>query len=51
MLTSSRVGPVGQVGIVDVDAVTGELVVDEQMRERILDNVKALASSALSSVE
>jgi hypothetical protein len=51
MLTSSRVGSVGQVGTVDVDAVTGELVVDEQMRERILDNVKALASSALSSVE
>ena len=50
MLTSSRVGAVGQAGTVDVDAETGELLVDEQVRERILANVKALTGSTLAPV-
>jgi hypothetical protein len=51
MLTSPSMGTVGQAGTVDVNAETGELLVDEQVRERILASVKALSSSTLSLVE
>lgn len=50
MLTSSHVGTVGQAGTIDVDAETGELLIDEHLRERILAHVEALSRSSLSSV-
>lgn len=46
VLTSSTRGVVGQVGSVDVDAETGELSVDEALKEHMLNNAKALVSSA-----
>ena len=42
VLTSSEIGPVGEVGRVEVDAENGELLVSDQLREQILDNVKHL---------
>lgn len=41
-LTSSEMGTVGQVGAVDVDAKSGELLISNDLREQILDNVKHL---------
>jgi hypothetical protein len=43
ILTSSNVGTVGQVGAVDVDTESGEILVGEELREQILDNVRHLA--------
>ena len=40
LLTSSKIGTVGQVGSVDVDAVTGELLVNGNLIEEILNNAK-----------
>jgi len=42
MLTSSEVGPVGEVSAVEVDAESGELLVSDQLKAQILDNVKRL---------
>lgn len=42
MLTSSEVGLVGEVGTVDLDAESGELLASDQLKEQILDNVKRL---------
>lgn len=42
MLTSSEVGPVGEVGAVEVNAESGELLVSDQLKAQILDNVKHL---------
>lgn len=42
MLTSSEVGPVGEVGAVEVNAESGELLVSDQLKAQILDNVKRL---------
>jgi hypothetical protein len=50
ILTSSSAGTVGQVGTVDVDAESGEIIVSEELREQILDNVKHLASPAPTPV-
>lgn len=50
ILTSSSVGTVGQVGVVDVDATSGETLVDEELRKQILDNVEHLVSSAPTPV-
>lgn len=50
ILTSSSVGTVGQVGVVDVDATSGETLVDEALRKQILENVKHLVSSAPTPV-
>jgi hypothetical protein len=38
------------VGTVDVDAESGEIIVSEELREQILDNVKHLASPAPTPV-
>jgi len=46
ILTSSSVGTVGQVGTVDVDAESGEMLASEELREQILDHVRHLASPA-----
>lgn len=37
MLTSSEVGPVGEVGAVEVDAESGELFVNDELKEQILN--------------
>ena len=49
LLTSSQVGVIGEVGFVDVDASTGEPLVNDELRTRILDNVNRLFSPTLSS--
>jgi hypothetical protein len=46
LLTSSRVGTVGQVGTVDVDATTGEVFVNPELKKQILANAKRAARSA-----
>jgi hypothetical protein len=42
LLTSSKIGTVGQVGTVDVDAVTGKLLVNKELIETILNNAQEL---------
>ena len=49
LLTSSKIGTVGQVGTVDVDAVTGKLLVNDELIEQILNNVKHLVSHRYQS--
>lgn len=44
LLTSSKIGTVGQVGTVDVDAVTGKLLVNDELIEQILNNAQELFS-------
>jgi len=39
ILTSFNIGTVGEVGTIDVDAVTGKLIVSHKLKQRILDNV------------
>jgi len=48
ILTSSEHGPVGEVGLVDVDAETGIPLADDHLRDHILSNVQHLVSSILS---
>jgi hypothetical protein len=50
LLTSPSVGTVGQMGTVDVDAESGELLISADLRERILDNVKHLARPTPTTV-
>ena len=50
LLTSSKIGTVGQVGTVDVDAVTGKLLVNDELIEQILNNVKHLVSPIYPSI-
>lgn len=50
LLTSSKLGPVGEVGAVEVDADTAELLVTSELRKRILDNVHQLTYSPSSTV-
>ncbi len=42
LLTSSKIGTVGQVGTVDVDAVTGKLLVHKELIATILNNAQEL---------
>jgi hypothetical protein len=46
ILTSSAAGPVGEVGMVEIDAENGQLLVGDELRERILDNVRDLTRPA-----
>jgi len=46
VLTSSQQGTIGEVGIVDVDAESGEALVGDSLREQILTHVQYLASPA-----
>lgn len=46
ILTSSEIGLVGEVGTVDVDAEGGELLVNDDLREQILENVKQFTRPA-----
>jgi len=41
-LTSSTVGTVDEVGAIDLDAESGELLVNDELKGQILDNVKRL---------
>ena len=50
LLTSSRSGILGQVGSVDVDAESGELMTSNELRVQILSNVQNLTSTTLSTV-
>jgi hypothetical protein len=43
LLTSSQAGTLGQVGEIDVDTASGEMLVSDELRERILTNVESLA--------
>lgn len=46
ILTSSKTGVVGEVGAVDVDSETGELLVNDALKEQLLRNATALVGSA-----
>ncbi len=48
LMTSSEKGIVGEVGCVDVDASTGDLLISEELKTQILDNAHQLASATLS---
>ncbi|MGB0387605.1 MAG: hypothetical protein ACPGWR_22525 [Ardenticatenaceae bacterium] len=48
LLISSQAGTVGQVGTVDVDAVTGKLLVNDELIGQILHNVKHLVTPTYS---
>lgn len=50
LLYSSERGLIGEVGVVDVDADSGFLFADDQLRDQILDNVQQIAGSILSPV-
>jgi hypothetical protein len=50
ILTSSAVGTVDQVGTVDVDSESGQILVSEELREQILDNVRNLACPTPAAV-
>lgn len=49
LLTSSQVGTVGQVGMVDVDAITGEIFVSPELKKQIIINAKRAAARAIST--
>ncbi|MBI5054897.1 MAG: hypothetical protein HZC38_02845 [Chloroflexi bacterium] len=46
ILTSSKVGEVGSVGVIDVNVEDGEINVSEKLREEILENAKHAVSAA-----
>jgi hypothetical protein len=48
LLTSSERGIIGEVGCVDVDAVTGELIASNELRTQIVNNVNGLIRPTLS---
>lgn len=51
LLTSPTRGVIGQIGTVDVDAVTGEALVDSQLTQDLLAHARHLARSAPPSAE
>jgi hypothetical protein len=50
LLTSSEKGIVGEVGFVDVDAASGELLTSNELRVQLLTHVNQLIRPALSPV-
>ncbi|MEZ4728792.1 MAG: hypothetical protein R3E79_16790 [Caldilineaceae bacterium] len=46
LLTSSTVGTVGTVGVVDIDTVTGQLLVTDESKDELLANVARLIHPA-----
>jgi hypothetical protein len=50
LLYSSEQGLVGEVGIVDVDADSGTVFADDQLRDHILNNVRQIASPIHSPI-
>jgi hypothetical protein len=51
LLTSPTRGVIGQVGMVDVDAVTGEVLTDPQLTQDLLTHARQFARSTVSSTE
>lgn len=49
VLGSSTLGVLGEVGTVDVDAETGEILLAETLSQEILQNAKTLSRSALQT--
>jgi hypothetical protein len=49
VLGSSTLGVLGEVGTVDVDAETGEILLTETLSQEILQNVKTLSRSAFQT--
>jgi hypothetical protein len=45
ILTSPQVGAVGQVGVVDVDATTGQIFVNPELKQQIVTNARRAARS------
>ncbi len=45
LLTSSRSGTVGQVSSIDIDADSGDLLINNTLREQILNNVQNLSGT------
>jgi hypothetical protein len=50
ILSSSFAGPIGEVGAVEVNTESGELIITPDLRQQIIDNAKHLVRPALSSV-
>jgi hypothetical protein len=50
-VSSPRVGPIGQVGVVDVDLQTGEVLYTQESLERIGEQGRALAQHSSSDPE
>lgn len=48
ILSTPSQGQIGQVGHIDVDAETGEMIVDAQLLEDIAENAKRLLASSTS---
>jgi hypothetical protein len=48
-LASPRSGPIGQVGVLDVDAQTGEILYDQVLLDEIAERGNALARRTLHS--
>ena len=46
LLTSSTVGIVGDVGVIDIDTITGQLLTTDQTRDGLLANVAQLIRPA-----
>jgi hypothetical protein len=51
ILTSSSVGTVGQVGVLDVDATSGEALVSQELRKQISYSVEHLVSPAPTPID
>jgi cytochrome c-type biogenesis protein CcmH/NrfF len=50
LLTSSAVGIVGEVGFINVDAETGDLLIQPETAAQLLTNVRHITSATLSTV-
>ena len=46
LLTSSTIGVVGNVGVVDIDTITGQLLVTDQIKDELLSNVASFTRTA-----
>jgi hypothetical protein len=49
VLSLPTLGDLGQVGVVDVDAITGEMAFDVTLQERIIQHAQRLYTGATSS--
>jgi hypothetical protein len=50
ILHSSSIGPIGEVGTVDVNAESGELIISHELREQLIKNAKHLVRPTPSPV-
>ncbi len=51
LLTSSQMGTRGQVGSLDVEAESGDLLISSELREQILSNVQNLIGTPSPTIE